>query len=96
MLRGRLSAYLSGQSLGCGLLGRGFDRALQDPLWLRQRVADLEAGTQMRAKDWGKAALTPHKLHVRWAVCDDTASARKLEAKCLYLLKDVGLWNYQA
>lgn len=43
-INGRLSAYLTGQGLGGGLLGRSFDRALRDPVWLRERVADLEGG----------------------------------------------------
>lgn len=90
-INGRLSAYLSGQSLGGGLLGQSFDRALRDPTWLRERIADLETGKPARAKDWGKAALVPHNLHVRWKVCKDTASARDLERQCLNLLKDAGL-----
>jgi hypothetical protein len=94
-LKGRLSAYLTGQGLGGGLLGRSFDRALRDPVWLRQRIAELETDKQTKAKDWGIAALVPHNLHVRWRVCDDAAHARALERKCLHLLKDAGLWNHQ-
>ena len=95
-INGRLSAYLTGQGLGGGLLGLSFDRALRDPVWLRERVGDVEAGKRMRASDWGKAALAPLKLHVRWCECKDAASARELESKCLALLKDAGLWNHQA
>jgi hypothetical protein len=94
-LRGRLSAYLTGQGLGGGLLGRSFDRALRDPAWLRQRIADLEAGNQARAKDWGIAALVPHHLYVRWMECIDKKHALELERNCLNLLKDAGLWNHQ-
>jgi len=94
-INGRLSAYLTGQGLGGGLLGRSFDRALSDPAWLRARIADLEAGNRPRAKDWGKAALLPHKLYVRWKVCDDRGSASALEQQCLSLLKEAGLWNHQ-
>jgi hypothetical protein len=95
-LRGRLSAYLTGQGLGGGLLGRSFDRALRDPVWLRQRIADLETGQQSKAKDWGIAALVPHHLHVRWMACTNKKHALELEQECLNLLKDVGLWNHQA
>jgi hypothetical protein len=94
-LNGRLSAYLSGQSLGGGLLGRAYDLALNDPVWLAQRINDLEAGENKRAKDWGKAALQPHDLHVRWVTCEDRADAAALEKTCLTLLRDVGLWNFQ-
>ena len=66
-INGRLSAYLTGQGLGGGLLGRSFELALSNPAWLRARIADLEAGKRPRAKDWGKAALVPHNLYVRWA-----------------------------
>ena len=85
---------MTGQGLGGGLLGLSFDRALSNPVWLRERVANVEAGRGLRAKDWGKAALAPLKLHVRWRECNDASSARELEAKCLSLLKDAGLWNH--
>jgi hypothetical protein len=95
-LKGRLSAYLSGQGLGGGLLGITFDRALANPAFLRERMAEVDAGKPLRAKDWATAALVPHDLHVRWIVRADPAAARKLEEECLMILKDAGLWNFRA
>ena len=95
-IRGRLSAYVTGQGLGGGLIGVSLDQALADPVWLKQRVTDVEQGKPMRAKDWGKESLRQHNLQVRWLVSDDTKAARALEAKCLRLLADTGLWNHRA
>lgn len=56
-LRGRLRRYTSGKALASGLGEAVFDRALADPQWLRERVAEVECGRAMRATGWGKAVV---------------------------------------
>lgn len=92
-LRGRLSVYLTGKGLASGLGEAILDRALADPAWLRERLAEVEAGEPMRAKAWGQAALARADLHIRWAVTEDKASALDLERRCLDALAGDALWN---
>lgn len=92
-LRGRLSVYLTGKGLASGLGEAIFDRALADAGWLRDRLAEVERGEVMRAKEWGRAAVTRADLHVRWATRRDKASAAALEHLCLSALAGDDLWN---
>lgn len=92
-LRGRLAVYLTGKGLISGLGEAIFDRALADPVWLRTRIAEVEAGQPMRAKAWGRAALVRSDLHIRWAATPDKTSALALERTCLDALASDPLWN---
>lgn len=92
-LRGRLSVYLTGKGLASGLGEAIFDRALADAGWLRDRLAEVERGEPMRAKEWGRAAVASADLHVRWATTSDKASAAALERDCLAALAGENLWN---
>ena len=78
-LRGRLAVYTSGKALASGLGEAVLDRALADPQWLRQQLAELETNGARRAKQWGVAAFARADLEVRWSVTPDAASARALE-----------------
>ena len=78
-LRGRLAVYTSGKALASGLGEAVLDRALADPQWLRQQLAELETNGASRAKQWGVAAFARADLEVRWSVTPDAASARALE-----------------
>ena len=69
------------------------DRALADPGWLRERLAEVEAGEPLRAKAWGRAAFARAQLHLRWTTTPDKASAAALERLVLAALDDADLWN---
>lgn len=92
-LRGRLGVYRSGKALASGLGEAVFDRALADPVWLTERLSEVNAGHPSRAKAWGQAAFVRADLHVRWAVTADRQAAISLERKCLDALADHDLWN---
>lgn len=92
-LRGRLSVYLTGKGLASGLGEAIFDRALADPAWLGERLAEVEAGQPMRAKAWGRSAIARADLHIRWSVTPDKPSALALEWACLDALAGDPLWN---
>lgn len=69
------------------------DRALADPVWLRERLAEAEAGQPLRAKAWGRAAFERAQLHLRWTTTPDKASAVVLERNVLAALSDADVWN---
>ena len=92
-IRGRLTGYGSGRALASGLGEAVLDRALADPSWLRERLAEIEAGEPMRALAWGRAALVRADLHIRWAIAADRVAARSLESAVLGALREVALWN---
>jgi hypothetical protein len=92
-IRGRLRVYTSGKALTSGLGEALADRALADPEFLRERLAEAEAGTPLRAKDWGKATVDRADLHVRWATTATKEEAEDLETECGLLLQGPALWN---
>lgn len=92
-LRGRLNVYLSGKGVVSGLGEAVMDRALADPEWLRERLAEVEGGEPMRAKEWGRAALFRAELQVRWTTVPTGEAAKVLEDRILRVLADTGLWN---
>ena len=92
-IRGRLGVYLSGKALASGLGEAVFDRALAGTDWLHARLLEAEAGTALRATQWGKAAFERADLHVRWASTPDRAAALVLERTCLESLRHRELWN---
>ncbi len=73
-----------------GLGEAALDRALADPVWLRERLKDVDAGAALRAKAWGAAAIVRAELHVRWAQTEDRAGAVDLERAAL---DATDLWN---
>ncbi|MFD1276362.1 hypothetical protein ACFQ51_45565 [Streptomyces kaempferi] len=91
-LRGRLRRYTSGRALASGLGEAIIDRALADPQWLRQRLAEAESGQPMRATEWGKVALLWADLHVCWTVTKNRADAVALEKEVL-ALQGIAWWN---
>ena len=92
-LRGRLGVYVTGKGLASGLGEAVMDRALADPVWLRDRLAEAESGEPLRAKAWGRAAFDRAQLHVRWTTTPDKRSAVALERQVLAALRDTDLWN---
>jgi len=92
-LRGRLGVYVTGKGLVSGLGEAVMDRALADAGWLRQRLAEVEAGSPMRAKEWGRSAFARAGLQLRWAVTADRATAVALERRIQAVLARSGLWN---
>lgn len=92
-LRGRLKVYSRGKGMASGLGEAALDRALADPEWLRERLAEVERGQPRRAKEWGKEAVVRAGLRVRWAATEDKASALTLERACLNALAKAELWN---
>jgi len=78
-IRGRLKFYASGKGLTSGLGEAVADRALADPAWLRQRLAEATDGSPRRAIEWGREAFLRADLYVRWATTADKASASALE-----------------
>ncbi|MFC5803992.1 hypothetical protein [Streptomyces formicae] len=91
-LCGRLRRYTSGKALASGLGEAVFDRALADPAWLRERLAEVEGGSPMRATGWGKAALAWADIHVCWAVTESGEAAAALEKQVL-ASKTEEWWN---
>lgn len=92
-IRGRLTIYSRGKGAVSGLGEAAMDRALADPVWLRSRLADVEAGHPQRTSAWAKAALERADLHLRWAVRADRAAALALESAAIAALGSSDLWN---
>lgn len=92
-LCGRLGRYSSGRGMVSGLGEAATDRALADPEWLRERLAEVERGKPMRAQDWGKAAMARPGLFVRWAATADKDSALALERRVEHAFPPGYLWN---
>ncbi|MFE4483047.1 hypothetical protein [Kitasatospora sp. NPDC056789] len=89
-MRGRIAKYTSG--LASGLGEAAFDRALADPSWLRERLAEVEAGRPMRAAHWAKAAIARAELELCWAVTSTGDEAVELEERVIAALHPF-LWN---
>lgn len=92
-LQGRLNAYATGRGLVSGLGLATLDRALADPDWLRERLAEVRRGQPRTAKAWSRLALDRADLYVRWAETESREDAGRLEAACLIRLKRADLWN---
>ena len=61
------------------------------PDWVRARLAEAEAGTPRRAKEWSKLAMEWAGLEIRWTTTASKAAAEALEDK-LIAAHD-SLWN---
>ena len=92
-LRGRLTIYVSGRAPHSGLGNLALERALQDPAWLRGRVADVEAGALQTVQQWSTLAVERAELDVCWAPVDDTQQSVALERDALNALRAEALWN---
>lgn len=91
-LRGRLAIYASGKGAGSGLGEHAFDRALEDPTWLRARLDEALAGYPMRAKAAARSAIDHAGLEVRWQTFETRAQALKVEAQLISEYRHQ-LWN---
>lgn len=92
-LRGRLTIYVSGRSPHSGLGNLALDRALQDPAWLRARLADLEAGQQLTVQNWSALAVQRAELDICWTSVTTKQQAVALERAVLDALRTEPLWN---
>jgi hypothetical protein len=89
-IRGRLTAYVKG-NLVRGLGGRVADRAFADPVWVRERLEEVERGSPRPVAQWGMEAFIRADLYIRWATTADKETALRLEAQCQALCPD--LWD---
>lgn len=93
-IQGRLARYATGRAIASGLGEAVMDRALGDPAWVRDRLAEVEAGRPKRAYQWGQDAFTRAGLTVCWATTPDAPSAHLLERQVIAALTATGgLWN---
>lgn len=92
-LRGRLTIYGSGRAPHSGLGNLALERALQDPVWLRTRLADVETGTHLTVQDWSMLAVRRAELEVCWASVVAAEQSVELERATLDALRDEPLWN---
>lgn len=92
-LRGRLTVYSRGKAAVSGLGEAAMDRALADPEWVADRLAELRAGRARRTSDWARAALGRVDLHVCWATSGSRTEAEALERAALAALAEHELWN---
>ncbi len=90
---GRLGVYASGKGIVSGLGEAASDRALADPEWRRERLAEVELGDPMRATEWGRAAIARAGLYIRWAMTPSGKEARELEGRVTIALGGTGLWS---
>lgn len=90
-IRGRLRVYSSGKAIASGLGEAASDRALADPEWLEERLAEVRAGNPQRVLGWGRAALQRIDPYVRWTTTPDKNAARRLEHQCGAVCQQ--LWN---
>lgn len=91
-LRGRLAIYASGKGAGSGLGEHAFDRALEDPKWLQERLNEALAGIPMRAKVAARSAIDHAGLEVCWQTVETRAQALQLEAQLITEYR-LHLWN---
>ena len=92
-VRGRLRVYARGRGAVSGFGEAALDRALADPAWLTERLADLNTNGPTRTKDWAVAALARVPFEVCWSAAETTEQARAWEAAVLEELEDLALWN---
>lgn len=95
-IRGRLGVYASGKGMVSGMGEAAADRALADPAWLRERLAEVEDGSPMRATEWARAAMARPGLYVRWTITGDKGTALDLEKRVERLFPAGQLWNRSA
>ncbi|MEH1055983.1 hypothetical protein V6U89_12315 [Micromonospora sp. CPCC 206171] len=92
-IKGRLTVYYRGKAAVSGLGEAALDRALADLEWLRQRVAEVEAGHPRRAASWAQDAIHHADLYISWATTADRETAVALERQALTALASASLWN---
>lgn len=92
-MRGRLAIYARGRGATSGLGEGAMDRALMDPDWLRERLAEAEQGTPMRAKNFARLAVDRADLQICWSETTDGVGAAALEILVLRSFDGLPLWN---
>lgn len=92
-LRGRLTIYVSGRAPHSGLGNLALERALQDPMWLRARLNDVEAGALLTVQEWSALAVRRAELDVCWASVAGAQESAGLERAVLDALRAEPLWN---
>lgn len=92
-LRGRLSIYVSGRAPHSGLGNLALERALQDAVWLRGRLAQVDAGEQLTVQQWSILAVQRAALDVCWSSTADAGQAVTLERAVLDAVREEPLWN---
>ncbi|MEU8112741.1 hypothetical protein [Micromonospora sp. NPDC048947] len=92
-IQGRLTVYHRGKAAVSGLGEAALDRALADVEWLRERVAEVEAGHPRRATAWAQEAIHHADLHISWVSTPDRDTAVTLERRTLAALASASLWN---
>ena len=76
-----------------GLGEAAADRALADPMFVRERLAQIESGGPARAQVWARLATDRADLWVRWATVTTRDEALLLETRTIRALRGTGLWN---
>lgn len=92
-LQERLAVYASGKAAVSGLGEAALNRALANPAWVRDRLAEVEAGVPRNAKGWARAAIEAMDLEICWTCTADREAAAVLERQVIELLADEPLWN---
>lgn len=92
-LRGRLTIYVLGRAPHSGLGSLALERALQDALWLRERLQEVEAGHMLTVQAWSRLAVERAGLQVCWSTTSTAEAGVALERMVLDTLRDEDLWN---
>jgi hypothetical protein len=92
-VRGRLRIYTTGKGMVSGLGEAAADRALADPVFVRERLAQIERGSPERAQIWARLAIEWADLWIRWATVPSREDALRLEVRTIQALRATGLWN---
>lgn len=92
-LRGRLTIYISGRAPHSGLGNLALERAFADAAWLRQRIAEVEAGMPRNVQEWARAAVQRADLELTWSTTETRNDAAALERSVLDVLRGEELWN---
>lgn len=92
-LRGRLTIYVSGRAPHSGLGSLALERALQDALWLRERLQEVEAGHMLTVRAWSRLAVERAELQVCWCTTSTAEAGVAMERAVLDALRDEDLWN---
>jgi hypothetical protein len=88
-LYGALRALVTGHASLTGFAEAALDRALADPDWVRDRLAE----PPQRTRRWAAAAVRRLELDVAWSTCADADEARWLAGRVTELLRPHGLWT---
>lgn len=90
---GRLSRYTSGKAAASGFGEAALDRALADPRFVEHQLIALREEGPRRVTRWSQDAIAWFSVELRWTVCEDARSARRLEEHVVSVLRGHGVWN---